>query len=179
MKQSLNQKYWIAYISIILIACILWFYNTKLYGDIMRLLPLYIGIILIIYKRYSQLVFLIGTTLLIAVITAIIKYTCVFIAQHYGPEYIIIAQRPINGEFNGFPSGHSSAAFGALGFILCFYAKRWGIIIAILAFFGAFSRVVTLWHTPLQIFVGACIGLLFSILPYLIVKKYYNLTKTH
>lgn len=75
-------------------------------------------------------------------------------------------------ERNSFPSGHTATAFGLFG-LLAFAGQNnnRGFICAVLAIGVGWSRIVLLQHFPLDVFTGACIGLL-SIWPALRLKQW-------
>ncbi|RDU67671.1 hypothetical protein CQA53_01335 [Helicobacter didelphidarum] len=145
---------------IILIALFIWQYDIKLYGDIFRFLPLYLGFFLLYQRQYKRIIILLIGVCIVVGVTFSMKFSFSFLANHYGGGYITIAQRPINGKFNGFPSGHTAPAFFALGFVINYYSKKWIFLVFALAILIPFSRIFTLWHTPLQVIVGALLGII-------------------
>ncbi|ANV98542.1 hypothetical protein BBW65_06930 [Helicobacter enhydrae] len=87
------------------------------------------------------------------------------------PQYVSFAQRPNNGNFQGFPSGHTASAFSAVGFMQKRYGWKWGLPLSILAGFTGFSRVYAERHTLLQVAAGAMLG--FGV-NYLVSSKYID-----
>lgn len=70
------------------------------------------------------------------------------------------------------PSGHSTTAF-ASSFIIFKTNKGFGIIAFILAFLIAFSRLYLMVHYPTDVLLGIFVGIAFSAINYLIVKKFF------
>lgn len=66
------------------------------------------------------------------------------------------ALRP-TGETGGFPSGHTTHAF-AMAFFLTTYFPRLGWLWYSCALLISWSRVESLWHTPLQVMAGVFLG---------------------
>ena len=56
-----------------------------------------------------------------------------------------------------FPSGHTAVSFAAATALYCI-DKRWGIAAYILAVLIGFSRLYLGVHFPLDVFCGACVG---------------------
>lgn len=149
---------------IIALAAGLWLCDIKLYGDIFRFLPLYLGLFMLYQRQYRRVLLLIFVSVVVVALVFILKKTFAYLAINHSDIYNglfeMIARRPINGEFSGFPSGHTAPAFLALGFAMNFYPKKWVFLFFILALFVPLSRVITTWHTPLQVIAGALIGLI-------------------
>lgn len=72
-------------------------------------------------------------------------------------KYIINAKRP-NGGDKGFPSGHTSTAFFAAGYLEQRYGWEVGLPAHLLATAVAYSRVRTKNHNVGQVIAGAAIG---------------------
>ncbi|MCX2716643.1 phosphatase PAP2 family protein [Helicobacter sp. MIT 21-1697] len=155
----------------------LWLYEPRLYSDVFRLMLLPLGLLWLVQKRYTLLKHFIFISVVILGIAFMCKYTFSFMANHYADslwvEHIIqIAKRPINGEFKGFPSGHTTAAFIAAAFALRYMGKKWGIFVIVLASMVGYARVLSLWHTPTQVCAGAIFGFIGSlVLIHFINKK--------
>lgn len=159
---------------ILLCAAILWFYDIKLYGDIFRFLPIFLGLFMLYERKYRRVGLLIIVAIVVVGLVFVLKKIFGYLALHYGDIFVQIARRPINGEFSGFPSGHSAPAFLALGFAMYFYPKKWVFLVFILALLVPLSRVITSWHTPLQVICGSLIGLLFGYFLTMILDKILN-----
>lgn len=129
----------------------------KLYGNIFQFLPAMAGIYTLVEQDYEGLAYLaIGTASTLA-ITFAIKYSFVGISKTK-PKWAGISLRPNGIEYEGFPSGHTSSAFSAAGFMQRRYGWTWGLPTTILASLVGISRITSKRHTPLQVLVGAALG---------------------
>lgn len=145
-----------------------WF---ETWGDVFQFLPLMAGAYSLArqdYEGVAQLALGSGTTL---AITFISKYTFVGIAQ-VNERAAGISQRPNNGSFDGFPSGHTSSAFSAAGFMQKRYGWKYGLPTTLLATSVGISRITSERHTTLQVIAGALLGYGIS---YLFAKRYNNI----
>ncbi|WP_299328176.1 phosphatase PAP2 family protein [uncultured Helicobacter sp.] len=145
-----------------------WF---ETWGDIFQFLPLMVGVYSLAkqdYEGVAQLALGTGSTL---AITFISKYTFVGIAQ-VNERAAGISQRPNNGSFDGFPSGHTSSAFSAAGFMQKRYGWKYGLPTTLLATSVGISRITSERHTALQVITGALLGYGVS---YLFAKRYSNI----
>lgn len=172
MKQGILESS--LFIAIALVACALFFYDVELYGDVFQFLALYLGIVILLYERDIKrcIILAIAAAAVLGVVYGI-KLGFSWIAQHYS-EYAQISLRPyafervsksdvfVATDYTGFPSGHTAAAFIAVGFALHFYPKRWVLLLAFLAILVPPSRVITLWHTITQVIAGGLLSLLIS-----------------
>lgn len=75
--------------------------------------------------------------------------------------------------FNSFPSGHATTAFS----VFCLLAlvvknKTWGYVFFVLAFLTAYSRVYLAQHFPADIYAGATIGGLLTLITCQLVFDY-------
>ncbi len=82
----------------------------------------------------------------------------------------LIYQNPTEASF---PSGHALFYF-AVSTIVYFYNKKAGILFYLASFLIAISRVFVGIHWPLDILVGALIGIFTAWLFYKLFKKYEN-----
>lgn len=132
-----------------------WF---ETWGDVFSFLPLMAGAYSLARQDYEgvvQLALGAGTTL---AITYASKYTFVGISQA-SENAAGISRRPNNSaRFDGFPSGHTSSAFSAAGFLQKRYGWKLGVPATILATSVGVSRVVSEWHTTVQVIAGALLG---------------------
>ncbi|OBV28514.1 hypothetical protein BKN38_03280 [Helicobacter sp. CLO-3] len=132
-----------------------WF---ETWGDVFSFLPLMAGAYSLARQDYEgvvQLALGAGTTL---AITYASKYTFVGISQA-SENAAGISRRPNNSaRFDGFPSGHTSSAFSAAGFLQKRYGWKLGVPATILATSVGVSRVVSEWHTSVQVIAGALLG---------------------
>lgn len=131
-----------------------WF---ETWGDVFQFLPVMAGAYALARQDYhgvAQLALGTGTTL---AITFASKYTFVGISQA-NERLAGISQRPNNGPFDGFPSGHTSSAFSAAGFMQKRYGWKFGLPTTILAASVGVSRITSQRHTTLQVLAGALLG---------------------
>lgn len=129
----------------------------RLYGDIFAFLPAMAAVYTLTQEDYDGLIYLgIGTGSTMA-ITLAIKYSFVAISKN-NPNLARISRRPNGVEYEGFPSGHTSSAFSAAGFMQKRYGFKWGLPTTILASLVGISRMTSKRHTPIQVFAGAVLG---------------------
>lgn len=128
-----------------------------LYGDIFQFLPVMAGIVSMAKQDWRGLGELaIGTGSVLAA-TYAIKYSFVGVSRNH-PNWATISQRPNNGSYDGFPSGHTASAFSAAGFMQRRYGWKWGVPTTILATLVGVSRVTAQRHTITQVIAGAILG---------------------
>lgn len=153
----------ICFVILLIFALLLSVFDFELYGNVFRFLPIIFLIYLISIKDFNNFFLLLisfASSLFITYsIKAIIYFILLIDADKSRIVYLLtFAIRPINGYFSGFPSGHSTTAFVAVAFAYIYLKLKWKILIFILATFVAISRILNLWHTPFQVFVGSMIG---------------------
>lgn len=127
------------------------------WGDVFQFLPLMAGAYALARQDYhgvAQLALGTGSTL---AITFASKYTFVGISRA-NEKLAGISQRPNNGSFDGFPSGHTSSAFSAAGFMQKRYGWKLGLPTTLLATSVGISRITSERHTALQVIAGALLG---------------------
>lgn len=175
-----NQAMQFLYIGLIgVFALGLWLYNHELYGDVFRFMLIPLGAMWLIQKRFIALRGLIISCVVILGIAFGFKLAFSYAAHTFVDyawimECIEIAKRPINGEFKGFPSGHTTSAFIAAALAWRYLGVRWGVYLIVLAGFVGYSRVLNLWHTPLQVCAGAILGFFGTLLVLRATKKYLD-----
>ena len=157
----------------------LWLYNNELYGDVFRFMLIPLGIIWLIQKQFVPLRALLVSCAIIFGITFGLKFSFNYAAHTFMDsawimDFVEIARRPINGEFKGFPSGHTASAFIAAALAWRYLGVRWGVYLIILAGFVGYSRILNLWHTPLQVCAGAILGFFGTLLVLKAVNKYLD-----
>lgn len=140
----------------------------EIYGDVMQILPL--AMMAYSYaiddmQGVKEQTLGAGVTLLS---THIIKQGFILLADSY-PSSARISQRPNNGSFDGFPSGHTSWTFSAVGFSFKRYGWKFGLPTALIATSVGISRIYAQRHTTMQVIAGAILGFGVS---YLFVSKY-------
>lgn len=160
--KNLNQNIALQ-ISLLLLGAFLYWYNPELYGDLFRLMLIPLGIYWLLLRDISHVKAFIIVCVIILGIAFSIKLAFSFAQAHFSDSHALetlfeIARRPINGEYNGFPSGHTCAAFLAAALSWRYIGARLGFVVFILAGMVGLSRVMSLWHTPLQVCVGAFLG---------------------
>ncbi|PAF51023.1 phosphatase PAP2 family protein [Helicobacter sp. 13S00477-4] len=129
----------------------------EIYGDIFQFLPAMAAVYSLTQKDYKglgQLAIGTGSTL---ALTYAIKYSFVGISRNH-PNWAKISQRPNHGSYDGFPSGHTAAAFSAAGFMQRRYGWKWGVPTTLLATLVGISRITAQRHTVTQVISGAIIG---------------------
>ena len=131
--------------------------NFQIYGDIMQFLPAFVAIYPLATKDWEGVGWLVLSTSSALGATFIIKYSFYGIAKR-NESAARISQRPNNGSFEGFPSGHTASAFVAAGFAQKRYGNALGVPTLILATLTGFSRVVAERHTIAQVLGGAILG---------------------
>lgn len=89
--------------------------------------------------------------------THAIKQGFVILSQH-DEDLARISQRPNNGSFNGFPSGHTSFAFSSVGFAHKRYGWKVALPLSALSMLTGISRIHSERHTTTQVITGAILG---------------------
>ncbi len=162
----------LVFVVVLIPAFSLFCYNVELYGDIFQFLALYLGLFVLIYERnFKRAIMLIIASIFVVCFVYAIKKGFVLLALNDAIEYAKISLRPKTNDYDGFPSGHTAAAFIAVGYAIHFYSKKWVILLTLIAIFVPQSRVITLWHTPLQVLAGGLFGLFITYFVILLLKK--------
>ncbi len=133
------------------------------FGDIGQFLPaLSLGYTLLIkdFLGFKQQAI---SVVAVVIATYVIKYSFYGIAK-INPEYAKVSKRPDSGKFEGFPSGHTAAAFSAAGFLQKRYGIKLGLPAVIISSVVGFSRVEVQRHTLLQVICGGLLGFFVSFL---------------
>ncbi len=141
--------------------------NFRIYGDIMQFLPAFVAVYPLATQDFEGAGWLVLSTSSALAATFIIKYSFYGIAKR-NESAARISQRPNNGSFEGFPSGHTASAFSAAGFAQKRYGNALGIPTLVLATLTGFSRVVAERHTIAQVLGGAILG---YVMGYFITQK--------
>ncbi|TLD90515.1 phosphatase PAP2 family protein [Helicobacter sp. MIT 03-1614] len=137
------------------------------FGDTFRLLPLYVMVVSLAMEDYEGMGQLALGTLSTQLVTEGIKWG--FDTAHKNGNSVAFAKRPCCEDWKGMPSGHSSAAFSAAGYVYYRYGWKPAIPVGILAVLTAASRVEAKKHSFLQVSAGALIAWGFS---YVFTNKY-------
>lgn len=145
-------------LAIFALSVALFAFNAKIYGDIFRyVLPLSCLILPFWRKDFELFKELVFALICASLATYLIKFMILQISSDYA-EFLSFAIRPINGEFSGFPSGHTTTAFVGFAFASFYFGKKWQILFFILALMVGISRILSFYHTPLQVLCGAILG---------------------
>lgn len=163
----------LAFILLILGALVLCYMNIELYGEIYRFLPL-LCFLPLLKPLNMQKIFELFIALAIA---SLVTYICKFVISHLAlnanlDDLLSFAKRPINGEFKGFPSGHATTAFVGVAFAYLYYGLKWKIAFLAFAILVGISRILSLWHTPLQVFVGSIVGFFAAIITLKLLARF-------
>ena len=89
--------------------------------------------------------------------TQAIKQGFVVLSRHDEAQ-ARISQRPQNGSFDGFPSGHTSFVFSSVGFAQKRYGWRFSVPLGAIATSVGVSRIYAKRHTTAQVIAGAALG---------------------
>ncbi|WP_288644075.1 phosphatase PAP2 family protein [uncultured Helicobacter sp.] len=131
------------------------------FGDTAQFLPaLSIGYTLLI-KDFVGLKQQIIATVAVVATTYVIKYAFHGLAS-VNTNLATISKRPNGESYEGFPSGHTSAAFSAAGFLQKRYGLKLGLPAIAISSLVGFSRVEAERHTTLQVICGALLGFCLS-----------------
>ena len=87
-------------------------------------------------------------------------------------KYTVREKRPDSEDRDSFPSGHTSSAFAGASYIHMRYGYKLAIIPYLAAIYTGYSRVYANKHHPIDVYVGAAIGMLSS---WYFVSPYKNL----
>lgn len=131
--------------------------NFEIYGDVMQFLPAFVAIYPLATQDWEGAGWLTASTAGALGVAYIIKYSFYGIAKR-DESAARISQRPNGGNFEGFPSGHTTSAFVAAGFAQKRYGNALGVPTLVLATLTGFSRVVAEKHTIFQVLGGAILG---------------------
>jgi undecaprenyl-diphosphatase len=74
---------------------------------------------------------------------------------------------------SSFPSGHATFLF-ALGMIIFYFNRRWGIWFLVFAGINGLARIFAGVHWPLDVFEGALVGLLSGLLIHYALKSSFE-----
>lgn len=121
---------------------------------------------ILLYKEGLLFLFSVG---LVALITEIIKRTVAFPR----PVQILsgVQSLVIDGNFDSFPSMHSALAF-AVATTVYYQSKKAGILLFIFAILVAISRIFVGVHFPIDVLVGALLGVIIPFFLRLVFKRY-------
>ena len=130
------------------------------FGDVFRLLPLYVMVVSVAMEDYEGVGELALGTLSTQLVVEGIKYG---LSSLHNEGYALNwAKRPCCDDWKGMPSGHAAGAFSAAGYVYYRYGWKPAIPVGILAVLTAASRVEAKKHSILQVGAGALIAWGFS-----------------
>lgn len=138
------------------------------FGDVFRLLPVYVMVVSVAMEDYEGVGQLALGTLGTQLAVEGLKYTFDSLHEKKGYEFKF-AKRPCCENWQGMPSGHSAGAFSAAGYVYYRYGWKPAIPVGILATLTAASRVEAKKHSVLQVSVGALLAWGFA---YIFTKEY-------
>jgi len=137
-------------------------------------------IILLLFSSYSKALLGLITFLTTAFIAQLLKQ--VFFADHYRPFrelgatdelHIPAGVEPLVN--NSFPSGHTVTAFALATFlILVLPLRKWSLLILMLAWLIGYSRIYLTHHFPIDVWVGAIIGTVGTLLLFWLLSSSLN-----
>ncbi|PAF52424.1 phosphatase PAP2 family protein [Helicobacter sp. 13S00477-4] len=158
---------------IILILMIFWCIDLtakgdfEKFGDVFRLLPVFVGVVSLGMEDYRGLGELALGSLVTQGVIEGVKWG--FYYAHKDGHNIAFAKRPCCDDYKGMPSGHAGGAFSAAGFVFYRYGWKPAIPVIALALITDASRVYARKHSIWQVLVGSAIGWGFS---WLFTSKY-------
>lgn len=127
------------------------------FGDVFRFLPLYVMVASAAIEDYEGVGELTLGALSTQLATEAIKKT--FETLHEQKGYSLdFAKRPCCNDWKGMPSGHTSGAFSAAGYVYYRYGWKPAIPVTILAALTGASRIEAKKHSVLQVSVGALLA---------------------
>ncbi|PAF54462.1 hypothetical protein BKH42_00695 [Helicobacter sp. 13S00482-2] len=158
------QRYWKIFLTVLILISLTSQLQARkrgafeIYGDIFQFLPVMAAVYTLTQKDYQGLGELaIGSGSVLAA-TFAMKYSFVGISRNH-PNWAKISQRPDDlDSYEGFPSGHTSFAFSAAGFMQRRYGWKWGVPTTVLATLVGISRITSKRHTITQTIAGAILG---------------------
>ncbi|MCQ2960507.1 MAG: phosphatase PAP2 family protein [Bacteroidales bacterium] len=82
-------------------------------------------------------------------------------------------------ENYSFPSGHTMLAFSVMSLLASFSKKKiWTIVFFVIALTAGFSRIYLLQHFLVDVYVGACIGVMLTLVVIYFSNKYLRVPDT-
>jgi undecaprenyl-diphosphatase len=115
---------------------------------------------LICLRCYEHFTIIVGVALFARLLAEVVK-----VLAHAARPFITFAGKVVplvqESGFSSFPSGHATLMF-ALALGVYSYNRRWGIVMFAFAFLISAARIVAGVHYPLDILVGALLGLFIS-----------------
>lgn len=174
---GLNITLNLAFFTLIALAVALIAWDFKKYGDIFQFALPALCVFMPFYERdFEKLKQLIFAILLSTLAVQFFKFGISYAVERYDlGEFFSFAQRPINGKFNGFPSGHTQGAFIGFTFAFVYFKIHWKILFFCLASLVGIARIYTQYHTILQVICGALISFFICYLTIKFLQKHTHL----
>jgi len=153
------------------------FSNTTLLGDG---LVLVIPLLLLIFYKYCYLILFVLSSLIHLILVHIGK-KWVFDGMPRPAEFLKdVSFYKVPGiellHWGSFPSGHTTTAFMLASFLYLVLPKKMKVhwLLMGIAFLVGMSRVYLMQHFLMDIWAGAALGVLSSLLSYLLVLKFFS-----
>lgn len=159
----------------------LFFRYTTMFGEeIPWILTILVCLLFVSYRHFLISV---STLILSSLVVQIPKRTifsdCVRPEKYFKGKVILkIVENVEVRHYNSFPSGHAGSAF-ALAFFIIIYSKnkKLGLISFFMATIVAISRMYLIQHFLVDVYFGAFLGTMSSIIIYYIFEKYFPTDK--
>lgn len=129
-------------------------------GDVLALMPLYMGIASVGMKDFVGARELFYGALSTQISIEILKKSLNF--AHNRGARVDFARRPAYPDYEGFPSGHAGGAFSAAAHMYFRYGFQAAILPIFGAIFTAYSRVEAGKHSVLQVVSGSSVAIFFA-----------------
>lgn len=137
-------------------------------GNVLTLMPIFVGVVSLGMEDYVGLGQLALGTLLTQGSIEVIKRSMQY-AHNKGYD-VDFSKRPCCNDWKGMPSGHSGGGFSAAAFVYYRYGWKPAIPVTILAVVTAASRVYARKHTLWQVAAGGAIAWAYG---WLVTTKYH------
>ena len=170
----------------------------RYYTHVAEWFPYVVCIAVLLFGRIGDGVFASAAMLLSALFTQIVKRIVVaprpltWFGEHFPSIQLPLVDGVQMNLWYSFPSGHTTSFF-ALAFVLCILLTRTPkttriprttsilvqLVLVLLAALGGYSRIYLSQHFALDVFAGALVGTLITLLCYAVLhrfeaKKWYN-----
>ncbi|NKI28422.1 phosphatase PAP2 family protein [Arenibacter sp. 6A1] len=141
-------------------------------------IPLFVLFLVLIFKNYpkkealSMFITIIGTVILIAIVTGVVKEMIARLRPADNDELKSLIRVLVDPYGFSFFSGHAASSFGITTIVYLFLKEKinWGLIFYIWPLLFVFSRIYVGVHYPLDLIVGAMVGILFAVFSYRLYK---------
>lgn len=128
------------------------------YGDLMQFFAAFLAFFFLINKDLLAFLQLLLSAFIALGLAHTSKAFFEYLATTEYAKLAHVSMRPNQEDFDGFPSGHSTASFIAAGFICKKYGFKLGIFAVVIAGLVAISRLYVERHTILQVVCGSLLG---------------------